>query len=374
MKLKKIILDVILSFFRLFLVFVKVDPKKITFVSLEHEHLAGDFRLLSRALEKENEKELDKYHLYYLLTKFEKTLWGNLQYFFICIKQLFVINSSALVILDYNNYVVSKFKRKEVKVLQLWHATGAIKQFGNVVDRDYTIANYDYVISNCEYFRKPYAEAFNINEDQVYVTGIPKTDRLFKKRKIEKDRKAMYKQFPEIKGKKVVLYAPTFRGRLMAGFRDGQVNLDKIIDALGDEYVILYKMHPLLTNRTIDTHSHVICCNGMSIKKLFSVTDVLISDYSAIIFDFSIFDKPMVFYVPDLDEYAKNPGLFVDYEKEMPGQICKSEDAVVAAIQAPDCYQKERKAFRNKFFAYQDGKSIKRVMALIDQIMGGEQS
>lgn len=372
MKLKKIILDVILSFFRLFLVFVKVDPKKITFVSLEHDSLAGDFRLISRALEKENETELDKYHLTYLLTKFEKTLWGNIQYFFTCIKQLFVINSSALVLLDYNNYVVSKFKRKEVKVLQLWHATGAIKQFGNMVDRDYKINNYDYVISNCEYFVKPYAQAFHVKEEQVMVTGIPKTDRLFHKRKIEKDRKAMYKQYPELKGKKVVLYAPTFRGRLMQGFRDGQVNLDKIIEQLGDEYVILYKMHPLLTDKTIDTHHHVICCNGMSIKKLFSVTDVLISDYSAIIFDFSIFDKKMVFYVPDIEEYAKNPGFFVDYEQEMPGAICTSEQAVVNAIQAEDEYQEKRKAFRDKFFAYQDGKSIKRVVALIDQIMGGK--
>ena len=367
MKLKKMIIYLILSFCRLFLVFMKQNPNKITFISLENDTLSGDFSLISNKL-----KQDGKYELQYVLVKFEKTLLGNIKYLFVCIKQFFAINTSKLVLLDYNNYVVSKFKRKNVKVLQLWHATGAIKKFGNVVNRDYTIENYDYVISNCDYFVEPFTQAFNVRPEQVKVTGIPKTDRLFKKRKIQQDKKAMYKQYPQIKGRKVVLYAPTFRGRLMDGLHDGYINLDKIQQSLGDEYILLYKMHPLLEDKIISNHKDVICCNGMSIKRLFSVTDILISDYSAIILDFSIFMKPMIFYVPDLEEYRNDVGLFVDYEKEMPGPICKSEDEVIKIIEDNRFDYKKIEAFKNKFFKYQDGKSLGRVIHLIDDIMGGE--
>lgn len=367
MKLKILIINLILNICRIFLVFVKIDDKKITFVSLESDKLEGDFKLISKELEK-----YDEYKLNYVLVKFQKTLWGNLKYFFSCIQQLFVINSSKLVILDYNNYVVSHFKRKGVKVLQLWHASGAIKKFGNETTRDYAISNYDYVICNCDYFVKPFASAFNVEENQVFVTGIPKTDRLFKKSKIEKDREYMYSLFPQIKDKKVILYAPTFRGKIMHGLGNSVIDLNKIEKALGDEYVILYKMHPLLSDLILEKSENVICCNGMSIKKLFSVSDYLISDYSAIIIDYSTFNKPMLFYTPDLEEYRKEVGFFIDYEKVMPGPICKNEDELINHLKKDEFDLEKIVKFRNKFFKYQDGKSCKRVVELIDTIMGGK--
>ena len=82
-----------------------------------------------------------------VLTHFEKNiLWMNFLYFLNTIKQIFVINTSALGIINDNNYVISNFKRKGVTVLQVWHAAGAIKKFGKVIKREYPIANYDYVI------------------------------------------------------------------------------------------------------------------------------------------------------------------------------------------------------------------------------------
>ncbi len=367
MKIKKMIVFCILSFFRIFLVFFKVNKNKITFISLESEQLSGDFKLLSDALHANRDYELD-----YILVKFEKSMKGNFDYFMSCIKQLFAINTSALVVLDYNNYVVSHFKRKQVKVLQLWHASGAIKRFGNDTSRDYTIANYDYVIANCEYFRKPFASAFGVKEENVKVTGIPKTDRLFNRKKIARDVRWMEENYPLIKGKKVVLYAPTFRGKLMHGLGNSSIDLDHVQKALGEEYVILYKMHPLLDNMVISSSESVICCNGKSIKKLFSVSDYLISDYSAIIIDFSTFEKPMLFYTPDLEEYRSDVGFYIDYEKVMPGPICRNEEDIIQAIRKNEFDQKAIRKFKDTFFQYQDGKSCERVVALVDEIMGGQ--
>ncbi len=367
MQLKKIIVWIILKVMSIFLVFTKVDPEKITFISLESDRLEGDFRLLSIGLQKQG-----SYKLNYVLVKFEKSLLGNIKYFFSCIHQMFAINTSQLVILDYNNYVVSHFKRKEVKVLQVWHASGAIKKFGNDTKRDYKIANYDYAITNCEYYRPYFASAFGMHEEHVFATGIAKTDRLFKKSKIKKDQKLMYETFPQLKGKKVILYAPTFRGKLMHNLQKTMIDLQQIKEALGDEYVILYKMHPLLSDQVISDDEDIVCCNKMSIKRLFSVSDYLISDYSAIIIDFSVFNKPILFYVPDLEEYRNDVGFYVDYEKEMPGPICKSEAQIVQHIQEDKFDLDVIAQFRNKFFKYQDGKSCQRVLKLISQIMRGE--
>ena len=367
MKLKKFLINVILSFCRIFLVFIKQDPKKITFISLESDHLEGDFKLISDELQ-----ESEAYHLNYILVKFEKSLIGNIKYAFACIKMLFEINSSKLVILDYNNYVVSNFKNDNVKVLQLCHASGAIKKFGNDTSRDYAISGYDYVICNCDYFVKPFASAFGVKEENVHVTGIPKTDRLFKKNMVKKDRKWMLKNYPQIEGKKVVLYAPTFRGKLMHGLGNTVIDLDKLQRALGDEYVVLYKMHPLLENLVLTDNKDVICCNGRTIRKLFSVVDYMISDYSAIIIDFSVYEKPMLFYVPDLEEYRGDVGFYVDYEKEMPGPICVSENELINSIILDEFDMDKVRAFRDKFFKYQDGKSCERVVKLIDRIMEGE--
>ena len=113
------------------------------------------------------------------MTSFEKTsLWMNFLYFLNTIRQIFVINTSALVIISDNNYVISRFKRKGVKVLQVWHAAGAIKKFGNAIHREYPIANYDQVICNGAYWKKPYSEAFNVSEEHVSVTGMPRLDHL----------------------------------------------------------------------------------------------------------------------------------------------------------------------------------------------------
>ncbi len=365
MKIKKLILWCMLTFCRLFLVFTKVDEEKVTFISLESDRLSGDFRLLSIELQK-----LGKYKLNYVLVKFEKSLKGNILYFFSCIRQFFAINTSKLVILDYNNYVVSNFKIKQVKVLQLWHSTGAIKRFGNEVDgREYKIKNYDYAIVNCEYFVEPYAKSFSIAKEQIKVTGIPKTDRLFKVSKVKKDRRKMHTMFPQIKDKKVVLYAPTFRGKLMRGLQDITIDLQYMKQQLGEEYVILYKMHPLLSDTIISEDEDIICCNNMSIKLLFSVTDYLISDYSAIIIDFTIFDKPILLYTPDLERYRKDVGFYVEYEEDMPGPICFTEKQLIKAIKNETYDMQKVRAFRDKFFKYQDGKSCKRVLKLVEQIM-----
>lgn len=96
------------------------------------------------------------------------------------------IKRARLVIINDNNYVISRMKPKYTKVLQVWHAAGAVKKFGNQIKRQYEIKNYDAVISSASYWKTCYAQAFGVQENQVHDCGMARIDRLLNKEKMKK--------------------------------------------------------------------------------------------------------------------------------------------------------------------------------------------
>lgn len=367
MKFKSIILTVILYCFYPFTFLSRVNKKRITLISLEHDNLSKDFKLLYEQL-----SGMKQYELRALLFKFEPNLLGNIRYGIACIRQLFIIQKSRLVIIDYNNFVISNFPhRKQVKVLEIWHATGALKQFGNYVKRDYEIKNYDYVIANSDFYKHIYAKAFNVSEQNVLVTGIPNNDKNFDPRFFEATRQRLIAKYPILANKKVLTYAPTFRGRISTSFKEAKIDLERVHRHLGESYVIIYKVHPLISDSRYENNPNVIFIEDEFVSSIFCVTDILITDYSAIAIDWMTFDKPIISYAPDLKKYATKPGLTIDYKNEFPGPISVNEDELIASIKicADDRYRKKREAFRQKTYKYLDGKSTDRVISVIHNIM-----
>ena len=361
--IKKFILNCILGFIYIITYPLKVENKKITFISYNADKLVGSFKLIDDYLKKEGE-----YNLNYILTKYENNLIGKVKYLFNCMKQVYYINTSKVILLDYNNYVVSNFKKKEVKVIQVWHARGAIKKFGNDIKRDYKIKNYDYILSPSDKWKKPYSTAFNVNESQVIVTGIPKSDILFSKKTMEICRKDMLKSYPKFIGKKVVLFAPTFRGDPIKHAIYKEIDIEYIKKNLGDDYEVVYKLHPSLGDKKIAKDNNIINANKESLIKIFSVTDYLVTDYSAVLFDFSILNKPIILFAPDLEEYKKERGMYIDYESSMPGPICKTEDEIIAAIKKNDFKEEKIYNFMSTYFKYKDSNSTERVCEFIKEL------
>ena len=361
MGLKKIVLNIILSFVNFFVSLRPIKKNQIAFVSLEANELKDDF------LDIYNHLDHEKYSIKTVLIHYnKKTLWNEFLYLLNCIKQVIVINTSHIVLINDNNYVVSQFKREGVKVIQIWHATGAIKKFGNAIKRQYPIKNYDIVIANSDYWVEPYSLAFSVKKENVKVTGMPRVDHLFKEDYKQQVRKQFYEKYPQLKDKKILLYAPTFRGNIYKGFHPVSFDAKKIIQECDENTVLIYKYHPLMPC-TLEEDERIINMNHENTHDLFVVSDALISDFSSIIFDYSILDKPMYFFVPDLKQYMRRLGCFVDYEKEMPGALCYNEDELIEAIKNDDHYDIKR--FKNKFFKYQDGKNVERVISLIDQLI-----
>lgn len=367
MKLKSIVLTVILALFYPFTFLFRVHQNRITFISLEHDNLSKDFKILHDELNVKQEYEIKT-----LLFKFQPTFLGQLQYGLACIQQLFVLQSSKLVIIDYNNFVISKFPhRKEVKVLEIWHATAALKNFGNCVQRDYEIKNYDYTIANSDFYKGVYAQAFNLPEENVFVTGIPNNDKIFDDHFVQDTKVRLLEKYPVLANKKVITYAPTFRGRISTYFKEAKIDLARVHQALGEDYVIIYKAHPLISGSAYENNPHVLFIEAEPISSIFCVTDVLITDYSAIAVDWMVFDKPIIAYVPDFKSYSKKPGLTIDYLQEFPGAVTFNEGELIQALQAMDStsYQKERALFFKKTYNYCDGKATERVLKVIEDLM-----
>ena len=361
-KLEKFVLGIMLGFINFFVKFMKIKDNQIAFISLESQHLESDLLLIYNQIKDDPNLKIKK-----VLIGYDKNnLIQDFFYMLNCIKQVVVINTSKVVLIRDNNYVVSTFKRKGVQVIQVWHACGAIKKFGNVIKREYPIKNYDYIISNSDFWKKPYSEAFGVLEQNVISTGMPRVDCLCQQEYLDKTSEKMMNKYPMLKGKKIILYAPTFRGNIYKGFKTIPFHAQKIIDALGDDYYLLYKFHPLLKNIKLDEHERIINMNNEDTHELFTISHALISDFSSIIFDYSLLNKPMYFFVPDLEQYLDDLGCFVDYQT-MPGAICKNEDELITAIKDNKEYDIEK--FKNQFFKYQDGHNIERVVDFIYHII-----
>lgn len=364
MQVEKLILNVVLGILNGLTFFLRPHKTRITFISMTADHLTGDFYQIDQALKKEG-----CYEIRYDLFQIHKTLWGYFLYFINLCHQLIQIKQSQLVILNDNNYIVSKFKPKQTKVLQVWHACGAIKKFGNQIERSYAIQGYDAILCSAPYWKDIYAKAFGVLSNQVHVTGLPRIDTLLNAKLQKKQIEDFFKRYPQTKNKICILYAPTFRGNLVNGFQVASFDIKKVLDTLGDSYCILYKFHPLLPDVMVD-HENAIDCHREDLYTLMHVSHVLISDYSSVILDYSLLNKPMIGYIDDVDTYQKTIGFNLDYQKEFPGKICLKESELIDALQNVKTDPK-LSSFQQKYIVHKDGQNTKRVVELIHTLMRG---
>ena len=358
MILEKFILNLVLGFLNGITFFVKVRSNRITFISMTNDHLTSDFQKIDQALQKEG-----IYDIHYNLMKIHKSVKGYFLYFINLCGQLVQIKKSALVILNDNNYIVSKFKPKKTKVLQVWHATGAIKKFGNQIQRSYAISGYDAILCSAPYWKPVYAQAFGVAEDKVKVTGMPRIDILLK----DAHKEEFLKKHPECRHKKCILYAPTFRGNMVHGLKQTSFDIKAVLDKLGEEVCILYKFHPLLPDIQIE-HQRAIDVHDEDLYTLMHVSDALVSDYSSVILDYSLLRKPMVAYIDDLEEYSSSVGLNIDYTKEFPGPICYDQKTLVQALSNLKTDEKLDE-FQKKYIVHNDGENTSRVIRVIHEMM-----
>lgn len=267
--------------------------------------------------------------------------------------------------------------RRSQEIIQVWHAVGAFKTVGfsrtgkkgGPFFDSYNHRNYTKAYVSSETDIPFYAEAFGIKERNVIPTGVPRTDiffdKSFEKETIEKTENLL----PEIKGKNVILFAPTFRGpgHHTAHYPFFKIDFERLAKYCEDNNtVVLFKMHPFVRNRLHIKNEYrkyfIDISDLREVNDVLFITDILISDYSSLIYEFAVFKRPMLFYAFDLEDYITTRDFYENYESFVPGKIVESFDDLIDSLYKEDYDQHKVEPFLNKHFKYQDGRSSERLV------------
>ena len=212
-----------------------------------------------------------------------------------------------------------------------------------------------------------YQEAFEIPAERIFATGVPIADVYHREENIRAGRERFYVKYPALWDKRLLLYTPTFRKSqeenraILENFP-----VQELHQVLGEEWVILIKMHPKYPGEAILENSFCYNMTDYSnIADLYFVSDMLITDYSSTIVEYVLLDKPMVLYCYDLPEYDR--GFYRDYVKTVPGPVAGNREELLEKI-LENCQEKEKRhTFAKLQYDYMDTCSAHRIYEKLQQ-------
>lgn len=353
-----------------------VEENKIVFVVIRHPYITNSFQIIFDELTNNYDYVI---HTHFLLSNSADRADHAKR----CIAAIEDIATAKCVFLDDGSNVIAAITpRPETKFIQLWHGCGAFKKFG------FSTADLIFGGSRKEQLRHPnhrnytlvpvsspeviwaYNEAMSIpaGADVVKALGCSRTDVFYDEEFINASYDHLYEIFPQARNKKVILYAPTFRGRVAQAETPDVLDVDMFYEHFGDRYVLLFKHHPLVKKPPVidEKYSNFAVDVGslLSIEELLCVSDICISDYSSLVFEYSLFEKPIIFFAYDLDEYFDWRGFYYDYYELAPGPIAKTNSEIIDYIENIDTRfdKKAVRDFRYKFMRSCDGHSTQRIL------------
>lgn len=344
--------------------------KKVTIISRESNSKTIDVRMLEDELVRRGirVKTLCK-----LLTK-DKSLM-SLGYIGHVIRQEAAILSSDVVVLDTYCIPASMIPHgKSTKVIQMWHALAAIKKFGwqtvgmkdgssrRTAEMMRMHEGYDYVIAASDITAEHFCEGFRVGRDKIVKAGLPRIDYIksvASGSRRDDVRRKLFERYPQLdgSGKQTVLYVPTFRR-----YADVRPATEALIEAIDKEkYNLIIKLHPLYRGSFGTGADGPDEGNGPAVNESvifdedfrsfdwLSAADFVISDYSSLVVEATVADKPLFLYVHDMDEYKSSTGLNVDFSAEpIAPYVFKDPLRLVAALD--ESYDMEKlREFRGRY-------------------------
>lgn len=350
--------------------FIKLCPSKnkIVMLSRQSNKINIDFSLIEDEIKKRNSNVKVKI----FCRTIENSLKDKTSYCFYILKQIYHIATSKVCIIDGYSIPISILKhKKKLIIIQIWHASGAVKKFGyqslnKKEGRGKEISkvmnmhkNYSFIMAPSKATAVFYKEAFGIDDDKkVFINGMPRLDYILDKtisnEKIEK----FYDEYSEYKGKKTILYVPTFRKHT-----DNTENIEKLINSINhNKYNLIIKLHPLDESKRDSKYKVDKKYNTFDLIK---IADYIITDYSAVSFETSLLNKPLYFYVYDINKYKDARGLNINLLNEM--RNCSSTNAkeLIQSIENDNYDFEELNRFREKYIEKKDVNNTKRLVDFI---------
>lgn len=331
------------------------SENKITIISRQSDEPTQDVALLSDYI-RENHPDVE---CAVMCRKLEGT--GKFAYALHMLSQMRSIAKSKVLVLDGYCIAASVLNHKpELKIVQMWHSMAAIKKFGyqalgTAEGRSSEVAeamcmhkNYDYVIAPSEATAKLFCEGFNAEESRVKLMGLPRVDLIMDARKGTANlRDKLREEYSVSDKQEIILYAPTFR-------KSDEVDVHGLMDVIDEaKYKLIVKLHPLYDKEGVSDKRY-------STFEWLEACDRIITDYSALGIEASLVNKPLYFYVYDIEEYSDKLGINIDPREEMPKASAKSAEDMVKLLESEYDWE-ELERFRNKYITIDTNNCTKRL-------------
>jgi len=261
--------------------------------------------------------------------------------------------------------------------VQVWHACGAFKKFAySVLDKHFGAdaaqvqaipihSTYHRCLVSAARFTPAFAEAFRLPAERFTAAlGIPRTDLFFDPERRASAASAVRVRYAIPAGKRVILYAPTYRASRMTNARDPlDLDIAALEAVLGNDHVLLLRSHPFVRERSrlaSSTPFAIDVSDHPDINELMLVSDVLVTDYSSAIYEFALLDRPMAFFAPDHATYESERGFYFDYVSGVPGPIFTASDELVRWLRAGVFDTERVRQFAAESFDVADGRATAR--------------
>ncbi len=374
-QLSIIILNCALSVLYFFLKLFPARNGKVLFCSRQSNEPPLDFLMIKDVI---NKKRPDTKFIM-ICSRLDHSAKGCILFFVQLLRSMYHLATSNICIIDSYWPAVSMLKhKKSLKVIQIWHSIGKMKKsgyqsLGKKSGRKPEFAgylkmhkNYDYFIGGAPVWNKYYAEAFNIDESRILNYGLPRIDYLIKTQ--DSNRAKFFEEFPGLIGKKIVLYAPTFRKKMKSHWQD-------ILRASKyDDIIIIVKNHPGQIMGTNKKSKNIYYMDKWQTIDLIAVCDYMITDYSSIALEAAVLKKRTMFWTYDFDEYMENSGINIDLKKEMPGNMSDNIDEIMYRIENDIFDEEQQEQYIEKYLPAEMGKSTERIAGLAIELMPGWQA
>ena len=274
--------------------------------------------------------------------------------------------------------------RGDTTWVQVWHACGAFKKFGySVLDKSFGAdeafvasvaihANYDLCLVSAARFIPAYAEAFRQPPERFTSRlGIPRTDLFFDEARVAAIADRIRAQYAIPADRRVILYAPTFRGERATQARTpDDLDVPALREALGEDHVLLLRAHPFVRQRRTAAASEagfvIDVSDHPDINELMLVSDVLVTDYSSAIFEFALLGRPMAFFAPDHAAYEAERGFYFDFATGVPGPVFETTADLAGWLRAGAFDLERVRRFAADSFDVADGRATAR---FVDEVV-----
>jgi CDP-glycerol glycerophosphotransferase (TagB/SpsB family) len=349
---------------------------RIVLASSHTTHLTGNLESIAAELARRDDLAAP---VVVLMRPHGRGLLGKAGVLLEAIRAEYYLATSRVFIVDDYFFPIYIIKPKPgTTIIQTWHASGAFKKIGySVVDKTFGASeelvrrvaihsNYTHILMGSHTSVPAYCEAFHQPAERFVTNlGIPRTDLFFDTGRVAHSAAAVRAKYYLPPDKNVILYAPTFRGtnKYVAAYHD-DLDLSAVRKRCSDEYVLLLRLHPfVLGHIELDPSLDGFVFNVSDhhdINDLLIVSDLLITDYSSVIFEYSLLKRPMVFFAPDFASYEEERGFYFPYEEWVPGPVFTTSEQVAGFIAAGEFDVARVERFREAAFDIADGQASKR--------------